>query len=157
MVGVSDYLEEGELVESLLADLGDLMMEELVPEPHVVFQDNQSTMKIIQDAGGKLKSKYMKVRAAYVAERLSTREVMLEYLPTSQMIADLLTKPLGGNLFHQHAQTALGRISAVHNRGAQGKVTRKGAGISNQAASLVGMTCTPPGKVSKRQTSRDTS
>jgi len=38
LVGVSDYLEEGELVESLLADLGDLMMEELVPEPHVVFQ-----------------------------------------------------------------------------------------------------------------------
>jgi hypothetical protein len=100
LAALSDYMEEGELVEALVADLGDLMEEEIVSETHLVYQDKQPTIKIVMDAGSKLRSKYMKVRAANVAERLTTGEVAIEYIPTSKMVADLLTKPLGGDLFH---------------------------------------------------------
>jgi hypothetical protein len=144
LVALSDYMEEGELVEAFLADLGDLMMMDLVPDTHVVFQDNQPTMNIVMNAGANLKSKYMKVRAAYVAERLSTGEVRIEYIPTSRMVADLLTKPLGGELFHRHAQTTLGGLPAVCNRGAKGKATGKRPNVDDLALSLAGMTCTQP-------------
>jgi len=86
LVALSDYMEEGELIEAFVSELGDLMMEELVPGVHLVYLDNQPTIKIVYDAGGKMRSKYMKVRAAYVAEHLGTGEVEVEYIPTSQMM-----------------------------------------------------------------------
>jgi hypothetical protein len=149
LVALADYMEEGELVEAFLADLGDLMMLDLVTDTHVVYQDNQPTIKIVMNAGGNLKSKYMKVHAAYVAERLSTGEVRIEYIPTSRMVADLLTKPLGGELFHRHAQTTLGRLPAVCNRGAKGKATGKRPSVEDLASSLAEMTCTQPVRVRK--------
>jgi hypothetical protein len=112
-------MEEGELVEGLVVDLADLMEEETIADTHLVYQDNQPTIKIVTDAGSNLRSKYMKVRAAYVAERLGTGEVAIKYIPTSKMVADLLTKPLGGDLFHRHANMALGRLPAMRNRGAE--------------------------------------
>jgi len=144
LVALSDYLEEGELIEGLLADLGDVMMEELVQVTHLVFQDNQSTIKVVMDAGGKQRSKYMKVRAAYVAERIRVKELEIKYKHTSKMVADLLTKPLGGDLFHQHANNALGRLPAVCNRGAKGKTTGKRASVNDLTRSVAAMTCTQP-------------
>jgi len=155
LVALSDYLEEGELIEAFVAELGDLIMEELITDQHVVYQDNQSTIKTIMNAGGKMRSKYMKVRAAYVAERLGTHEVGIEYLPTRKMVADLLTKPLGGDLFHRHAQMALGRIPAVCNRGAKEKVTYK-RHVDDLAVNLASLTCTQPGQNTRKKQTKET-
>jgi hypothetical protein len=153
LVALSDYIEEGELVEGLLADLGILMMEDFVTETHVVYQDNQSTIKIVMNGGkeGKQRSKYMKVRAAYVYERLCTTELMIEYLHTSKMVADLLTKPLGGELFHRHAQTALGRLPAMCNRGAKRKTTGKRGQQGDLVGRFAKLTCTQPVSQSEKR------
>ncbi len=151
LVALSDYIEEGELIEAFLADIGDLMLEELITATHLVYQDNQPTMDIVMDAGCKQRSKYMKVRAAYVAERVGTGELALQYIHTSRMIADLLTKPLGGDLFHKHAQAALGRLPAVCNRGAKGRTTGKHADVGSITKQLGEMTCTQPGKARGRK------
>jgi len=103
------------------------------------------------DAGCKQRSKYMKVRAAYVAERVGTGELALQYIHTSRMIADLLTKPLGGDLFHKHAQAALGRLPAVCNRGAKGRTTGKHADVGSITKQLGEMTSTQPGKARGRK------
>jgi hypothetical protein len=126
IVGLSDYLEEGELVEELLMDLGKLLDEDIIDTPQVIFQDNKPTISIVETNGGKPRTKYMHVRIAYVTERLCTGEVTLRYIHTSKMIADLLTKPLQGESFYRFAQTALGKLYAMSNRGAKG--TRDQAG-----------------------------
>jgi hypothetical protein len=126
IVGLSDYLEEGELVEELLMDLGKLVDEDIIDTPQVIFQDNKPTISIVETNGGKPRTKYMRVRIAYVTERLCTGEVTLRYIHTSKMIADLLTKPLQGESFYRFAQTALGKLYAMSNRGAKG--TRDQAG-----------------------------
>jgi len=38
-----------------------------------------------------------------------TRSIDVQFLPTNQMIADVLTKPLGGNLFYRFAEALMGR------------------------------------------------
>ena len=127
LVALSDYLEEGAIVEELLMDLGTLLGEDLVNTPFQLFQDNKSTITLVEAGGGKHRTKYMKVRQAYVLERLSTGEMFLKYTPTTKMVADLLTKPLQGEVFHRFAQMALGRLFASSNRGAKGKMGPGGA------------------------------
>jgi len=41
----------------------------------------------------------MKVRQAFVKERVDCGDVNVEYLSTKQMLADAMTKPLQGELF----------------------------------------------------------
>jgi hypothetical protein len=41
----------------------------------------------------------MKVRQAFIKERCDAKEITISYLETGKMIADILTKPLQGNLF----------------------------------------------------------
>ena len=127
LVALSDYLEEGAIIEELLMDLGTLLGEDLVNTPFQLFQDNKSTITLVEAGGGKHRTKYMKVRQAYVLERLSTGEMFLKYTPTTKMVADLLTKPLQGEVFHRFAQMALGRLFASSNRGAKGKMGPGGA------------------------------
>jgi hypothetical protein len=69
----------------------------------------------------------MQVREEYVRERMKTWEVVLDYINTKEMLADLLTKPLGGKLYHHLTQKLLGGhcYGCSNNMG----VKRKSTGI----------------------------
>jgi len=110
-------------VDEFLRELGEQLEEQLVRVQPTIYQDNQSTIALIETGGGKQRTKYMKVRVAFVAERADGGDMMIQYLPTTVMVADLLTKPLQGGLFHRFAQTALGRLYARSNRGAKGNTS----------------------------------
>jgi hypothetical protein len=64
-----------------------------------LWQDNTSTISLVTKGGGQYRTKYMRVRQAFVQERIKTGEVGVSYLPTGRMLADLLTKPLQGAVF----------------------------------------------------------
>jgi hypothetical protein len=124
LVALADLLIEGELVEDFVMELGHLMGNtDFVTDVHLVYQDNKSTLAMVTTGGGKPRTKYMKVREEFVKERLKTWEAALQYVSTKQMLADLLTKPLGGELYHSRTQKLLGshRYECLNNRGAKGK------------------------------------
>jgi hypothetical protein len=100
MVALANLLIEGELVEDFIMDLGHLMgAADFITDVHLVYQNNKSTLAMVTTGGGKPRTKYMKVRKEYAKEHLKTWEVVLECISTKQMLADLLTKPLGGELY----------------------------------------------------------
>ena len=69
-------------------------------KPTKVYQDNKSTMLIASRGPSSAgKSKHIKLRYFGVKAMIDNFEVMLQYLPTEDMIADVLTKPLQGALF----------------------------------------------------------
>lgn len=78
--------------------------------PTVAYQDNKSTI-IIANATTKLssksRSKYFNIRYHYVNDVVKQRVITIEYLPTDQMIADILTKPLTGAIFIALCQALL--------------------------------------------------
>jgi hypothetical protein len=47
------------------------------------------------------KTRHIGTRFFFVKERIESGEVVLEYLPTGEMVADMLTKPLQGQLFRR--------------------------------------------------------
>ena len=66
----------------------------------VIKQDNKST--IVSAEKGRSTSdlsRHINIRYFWVKDKIDSEDVMLEYTPTEDMIADLLTKPLQGQLF----------------------------------------------------------
>jgi len=67
-----------------------------------VYQDNQSTMALVKKGKGSSdRTKHISIRYFFVKDRVEAGDVNIEYLPTGEMIADVLTKPLQGEPFKQ--------------------------------------------------------
>jgi hypothetical protein len=65
-----------------------------------VYQDNKSTI-IMAEKGCSTseRTRHINIRYFFVKDRINTGEQKVVYKPTTEMIADLLTKPLQGELF----------------------------------------------------------
>ena len=69
--------------------------------PAYAFQDNKSTIFVCQTGHSKSagRFKHMAIRYYFIKSLIEDGKVSLKYVPTEQMIADILTKPLVGQLF----------------------------------------------------------
>jgi hypothetical protein len=69
-------------------------------KPAILFQDNQSTIRLIKNGKSSSdRTKHIKIRFFWLKERVDLKDILVEYMPTEEMIADILTKPLQGDLF----------------------------------------------------------
>ena len=67
---------------------------------YIIYQDNKSTIMMAENGKGQFKrTKHIANRYFWVKQFIDSGEVELKYIPTLQMIADLLTKPLFGEMF----------------------------------------------------------
>ena len=64
-----------------------------------VFEDNQSTIKLISKPGNGNKTKHIDLRFNFIRDQVAQSTIQIEYLPTTEMISDILTKPLGTSSF----------------------------------------------------------
>ena len=68
----------------------------------VVYQDNKSTIVMAnRGASTSERTRHIGLRYFFVKDRVDSGEVTIQYLPTENMIADILTKPLQGSLFRR--------------------------------------------------------
>ena len=145
LIALSDHIQEGELIEEFLLDLSSLCDFEELNNVHLVYQDNKPTITIVTTGGGKARTKYMKVREEYVKERLVTKELEIEYVRTHLMLADVLTKPLGGEDFHSLVRLLLGRTkfqtSYASNRGAKKIMPRAAGTVEQLSAKMSDLNC----------------
>jgi len=64
-----------------------------------MFVDNQSAIKLAQNPQHHRRSKHIDVRYHSIREKVERGVLKLEYIPSSEQIADILTKPLAKTLF----------------------------------------------------------
>jgi hypothetical protein len=94
LVAASDFASEALCSVEFLKAQG-----ENIGQP-TIFQDNKSTIHMINNGASKSdRTRHMNIRYFWLKERIDDGEVNVEYLPTDQMIADILTKPLQGSKF----------------------------------------------------------
>ena len=60
---------------------------------HVIYEDNQGTITLAKNPVYRQRSKHIDVKYHFVRSTVNNGEVSLEYCPTDQMVADLMTKP----------------------------------------------------------------
>jgi hypothetical protein len=63
-------------------------------QPVELLSDNQAAIKLIKHPIASMRSKHIDVQHHFVRERAARGEVVFDYCPTSEMVADILTKPL---------------------------------------------------------------
>jgi hypothetical protein len=88
-VALSMATQEATWLRRLLSELnaGDV-------KPTLIYEDNQGAIAIAKNPVAHSKMKHIDVKYHYVREAIQNKIVTLEYCPTEDMLADLLTKPL---------------------------------------------------------------
>jgi len=74
------------------------------PRPAQLLGNNNAAHHIAHNWTGAARIKHIVVREHYIRERVSEGDVQIDYVPSADNIADLLTKPLGRN---QHMRFCL--------------------------------------------------
>ena len=108
LVGISDALSQ------ILWSREFLIQQGVSLGPAVVYQDNQSTICLASKGRSTSdRSRHIKIRYFFVTHYIDAKEIVIEYLPTAEMVADILTKPLHGSLFLKFAAAMTGAAKAV--------------------------------------------
>ena len=77
--------------------------------PAVLYQDNMSTIFLAnRGRSTSERTRHIKVRHFFVAHYVEAKEIRIEYMPTTHMIADILTKALHGTLFKKFSAAITG-------------------------------------------------
>jgi Reverse transcriptase (RNA-dependent DNA polymerase) len=96
LIAFSSTLEEVLWVTELLNELG------FEQEPVEIEQDNSSTMRLIEKGPSSAgRTKWINIKHYWVSEHLTSGKIKLKYVPSLDMLADGLTKPLGKKAFLQ--------------------------------------------------------
>lgn len=94
LVGISDSSGQVIWVRNFLVGQG------YTVGPAVIHHDNTSAIALLNNGKSTSdKTRHIAIRYFYIKDRIDSKEIKLQYLQTGEMIADILTKPLQGNLF----------------------------------------------------------
>ena len=66
------------------------------------FEDNQSAMSIVKDPKGLGRLKHVDVKLFFLKDLVKDRQIVLEYIPTANQQADMLTKGLPTATFQRN-------------------------------------------------------
>lgn len=58
-----------------------------------VYEDNQGTMALVKNPVNRQRCKHIDIKYHFIREVVNSGKVLLEYCPTDQMLADIMTKP----------------------------------------------------------------
>ncbi len=103
LIGVSDALPQLIWTRDFLQEQGIKMV------PSTIFQDNMSTIALMERGiATAATTRHFGIRLFFVKDRIEAGDMSVEYMPTVDMAADFLTKPLQGDLFRKMRKMLLG-------------------------------------------------
>ena len=73
-------------------------------EPVTVFSDSQSSIAYTKDPKFHNRTKHIDIKYHFVKDLVAHGEIDLEYIATSEMVADPLTKAVARNVFEKHVR-----------------------------------------------------
>uniref|UniRef100_A0AAV1TJL4 Copia protein n=1 Tax=Peronospora matthiolae TaxID=2874970 RepID=A0AAV1TJL4_9STRA len=83
-------------------------------EANKMYEDNQGSIALAKNRELHKRTKHIDIRYHYVLEKVESGEVALEYCPTQDMLADLMTKSIAAVQF-ENIRDRLGIQGAAAN------------------------------------------
>ena len=77
---------------------------------NVIYQDNKSTILLIENgskSAGK-RSRALNVRYFFLTDQIEKGNLLVEYMPTDDMVSDYMSKPLQGAKFQKFRREIMG-------------------------------------------------
>ena len=72
------------------------------PKPTVIFGDNSGSLAIAKNPQYHKRTKHFDIRHHYIRQKVRENEIKVIYCPTSEMTADIFTKPLSKPKHQKH-------------------------------------------------------
>lgn len=94
-VALATTITECIWMRGLLTEMGILDLE----VPVTIFEDNQSCITIAREPRKHQRLKHIDVKYCFIKEAITSGTITLEYLSTSNQVADIMTKGLAGKSF----------------------------------------------------------
>lgn len=102
-MAMSDAAKEAIWLKGLAGDLG------ITSDVLTLRYDNQGAGYLSSEEGLHRRTKHINVRHHFIRDCVSSGKICIDYVPTADMLADVLTKPLG-QVKHQEAVKVLGLV-----------------------------------------------
>ena len=61
--------------------------------PSLIYEDNQGAIALANNPVNRQRSKHIDIRFHFIRSELKNGQIILQYCPTSDMLADIMTKP----------------------------------------------------------------
>ena len=104
LVGISDSLSQILWTREYMLEAGISM------GPAILYQDNMSTIFLANKGRSTSeRTRHIKIRYFFIHHYIDTKEIVIVHMPTADMIADIMTKPLHGALFEKLCAVLSGR------------------------------------------------
>lgn len=96
-IALAEAVCEAKWLRSLLNEMG---IE--CTEPTTIYEDNQSCITIAEEPRKHQRMKHVNIKYNFIRDAIANKDISLKYIPSSDQIADIMTKSLGSNLFLKH-------------------------------------------------------
>ncbi|GAA5914055.1 Ty1/Copia family ribonuclease HI [Sporobolomyces salmoneus] len=96
-IGLSHASKEAVFLSQLLSELGYPL-----PHPTTLFGDNQGANALSRDPQFHYRTRHLCLNEHFVQEQVQQGFINVTYIPTSQMVADIMTKSLPAPSFSTH-------------------------------------------------------
>jgi hypothetical protein len=94
-MALTDATKELKWIRTLLAELGYSNNNSNDEPPTTLFSDNQSAIALAKNPVSHARAKHIDLRHHFVREAIQDKVIWVQYIPTTEMTADSLTKALG--------------------------------------------------------------
>jgi hypothetical protein len=118
-MALSEATQEAVWLKAFMRELG----EDAGDGALTVYEDNQGAIALAKNPEFHKRTKHIDIRYHFVREKVEDGQVVLEYCPTQEMLADLMTKPIAAAQFDA-LRTKLGIQVAIESSGGVGKTPR---------------------------------
>jgi hypothetical protein len=95
-ISLAEACQEAVYLRRLLSEIG-----EEQKTPTTIYHDNQASMAMSKDPCFHKRSKHIDIKYHFVKDLTEQREIQAKYVPTQEMKADILTKPLTKEKFNR--------------------------------------------------------
>ncbi|XP_046858511.1 secreted RxLR effector protein 161-like [Xenia sp. Carnegie-2017] len=95
-VAASQACQEAIWLRGLLRDLNFTQK-----EPTMIKEDNQGAISLSKNQKYHPRTKHIDIKYHFIRDKVLKKEIALEYCTSQQMVADMLTKPLGKTVFQR--------------------------------------------------------
>jgi hypothetical protein len=102
LIALVEFLKQAIWMRNLIQEIA------LTPlQPIIVEQDNDSAIIMVTDVSKYRRSKHMLVKISYARTMVKSGKLIILYVPTENLTADILTKPLHGSAFFKFRDVLL--------------------------------------------------
>ena len=109
LMAIVDVVKEVEWCEMILTE-----MNFKVNEPTIIFVDNQSAIKMVENDVEHDRSKHIRIKFHYIRQQIQEKRIKITWTPTTQQLADIFTKALGGSQFTEQRDRIMCKFGQIN-------------------------------------------